>query len=115
MLRNLQTLAKTSVDNTYDFIEIQNSSTGVLKKLLAAGLFPTMSTTGTGGQDIFVSVTNKNQLNFKGIKSADTTKFTATTDTNNVLLTLVESGIDLSNCNNATSGFLTAMDFSKLL
>ena len=115
MIQNLQTLAKTSVDNTYDFIQIQNSSTGALKKLLAAGLFPTMSTTGTGGQDIFVSVTNKNQLNFKGIKSADITKFTATTDTNNVLLTLVESGIDLSNCNNATSGFLTAMDFSKVI
>ena len=58
MIQNLQTLAKTSVDNTYDFIQIQNSSTGALKKLLAAGLFPTMSTTGTGGQELFISVTN---------------------------------------------------------
>jgi hypothetical protein len=115
MIQNLQTLAKTSVDNTYDFIEIQNQSTGNLKKLLAAGLFPTMSTTGTGGQDLFISVTNKNQLNFKGIKSADTTKLTATTDTNNILLTLVESGIDLSNCSNKTSGFLTAMDFTGIV
>ena len=115
MIQNLQTLAKTSVDNIYDFIEVQNQSTGNLKKLLAAGLFPTMSTTGTGGQDLFISVTNKNQLNFKGIKSADTTKLTATTDTNNILLTLVESGIDLSNCNNVTSGFLTSMNFTQII
>ena len=111
-LNNLLTLAKTSVDNTYDYFDIYNVSTNANKKILVAGFFPTLSTTGTGGQDIFVNVTNKNQLNFKGIKSADTAKLTATTDTNNILLTLVESGIDLSNCNNVTSGFLTSMDFT---
>jgi len=115
MIQNLQTLAKTSVDNIYDFIEVQNQSTGALKKLLVAGLFPTMSTTGTGGQDLFISATNKNQLNFKGIKSADTAKLTATTDTNNILLTLVESGIDLSKCSNETSGFLTSMNFAQII
>ena len=112
MINNLQTLAKTSLDNTYDYLQIFNIKTSQTKKMLAAPFFPTLSTTGTGGQDIFVSVTNKNQLNFKGIKSADTAKLTATTDTNNILLTLVESGIDLSNCNNVTSGFLTSMDFT---
>ena len=90
---NLQTLAKTSIDNTYDYLQVNNVSTGAYNK-------------------IFISITNKNQLNFKGIKSADATKLTATTDTNNILLTLVESGIDLSSCNNTTSGFLTAMDFT---
>jgi len=112
MALNLQTLAKTSIDNTYDYFSIYNESNGAAKKVLASGFFPTMSTTGTGGQDIFVSVTNKNQLNFKGIKSADTTKLTATTDTNNILLTLVESGIDLANCSNTSAGFLTSMDFT---
>ena len=105
MALNLQTLAKTSIDNTYDYFSIYNESTGAAKKVIASGFFPTMSTTGTGGQDIFVSVTNKNQLNFKGIKSADTTKLTATTDSNNILLTLVESGIDLSSCDNTKSNF----------
>jgi len=111
-ISNLQTLAKTSVNTTYDYLQIENQSNGARKKILASGFFPTMSTTGAGGEDVFVSVTNKNQLNFKGIKSADTAKLTATTDTNNILLTLVESGIDLSNCNNTTSGFLTSMDFT---
>ena len=111
-ISNLLTLAKTSIDNTYDYFDVQNLSTGNIKKVLASGFFPTMSTTGTGGQDIFVSITNKNQLNFKGIKSADTTKLTATTDSNNILLTLVESGIDLSSCDNTTAGFLTSMDFT---
>tara|TARA_R110000744_G_scaffold91706_2_gene177908 strand:- start:4327 stop:5757 length:1431 start_codon:yes stop_codon:yes gene_type:complete len=109
---NLQTLAKTSIDNTYDYLQVNNVSTGAYNKILIAGLFPSFSTTGIGGEDVFVSITNKNQLNFKGIKSADATKLTATTDTNNILLTLVESGIDLSSCNNTTSGFLTAMDFT---
>ena len=109
---NLLALAKTSVDNTYDYFEIANTSTGAVRKILAAGFFPTMSTTGTSSEDIFVNITNKNQLNFKGIKSADTTKLTATTDSNNILLTLVESGIDLANCSNTSAGFLTSMDFT---
>ena len=111
-INNLQTLAKTSIDSVYDYFAIYNTSNSSSKKVLATSLFPTMSTTGTGGQDLFVSVTNKNQLNFKGIKSADTTKLTATTDTNNILLTLVESGIDLSSCDNTKSNFLTSMDFT---
>jgi len=111
-ISNLQTLAKTSVDNTYDYLEIGSSVTGLSKRVLASGFFPTLSTTGAAGQDLFVNITNKNQLNFKGIKSADATKLTATTDSNNILLTLVESGIDLANCSNTTSGFLTSMDFT---
>ena len=114
-LSNLQTLAKTSIDNTYDYFDITNISTGAIKKVLAAGFFPTLSTTGTSSEDVFVNITNKNQLNFKGIKSADATKLTATTSSNNILLTLVESGIDLSNCDNTTSGFLTSIDFTSAI
>lgn len=109
---NLVTLAKTSVDN-YDFIQADNSVSAKTQKLTLASLFPSLATTGSGGQDLFISVTNKNQLNFKGLKAADATKLSVTTNTNNLLLTLVEAGIDLNNCNNLTAGFLKALDFNS--
>ena len=68
---DLVTLAKNSVDAN-DFLELANSATGAAKKIAVSTLFPTMSTTGSSSEDVFVSVTNKNQLNFKGIKSGDT-------------------------------------------
>ena len=107
---NLVTLAKTSVDN-YDYLQADNSVTSKQQKISLNSLFPSMATTGVSSESLWVSVTNKNQLNFKGLKSADT-KLTVTTDTNNLILTLVESAIDLSNCNNLTSGFLTSVDFT---
>jgi len=108
---DLRTLAKTSVDSN-DFLEIANSVTKVPKKITVASMFPTMSTTGTGGQDVFIDVTNKNQLNYKGLISGDTGLLTLATTTNNVVFTVLEAGIDLSLCNNVTSGFITGVDFT---
>jgi len=113
-LTNLTTLAKTSVVNT-DYLLVTNSTSQNSKKISVSTLFPAFATSGTGSEDIWVSVTNKNQLNFKGIKSGDTGLLTVATTTNNIVLTALEAGIDLSLCNNTTSGFSAGADFTGVV
>ena len=108
---NLVTLVKTDINN-YDYVQADNSVNSKSQKITLASLFPSLATTGAGSESLYVSITNKNQLNFKGIKSGDTGLLTVATDTNNIVLTVLEAGIDLSLCNNATSGFLTSLDFT---
>ena len=83
--------------------------------LLTSNLLPSFNTSGSGGQDLYVSVTNSNQLNLKGLKSGDTGLLTVTTASNNIELTVLEAGIDLSLCNNVTSGFISSVDFTGSL
>jgi len=111
---DLQTLAKTSTDNN-DFFVVSNSGTGATKKINAAGLFPALVTAGTGAENLWASITNKNQLNFKGIKSGDTGLLTLATVSNNIELTVLEAGIDLSLCNNSISNFGKGVDFSTVV
>ena len=112
-ITSLSTLSKTSVAAT-DFLLVANSSTKAAKKLQLQTLFPAVSTAGTSSETIYTSatLTNKNQIVFKGIKSGDTGLLTVATSSNNIELTVLEAGIDLSLCNNTTSGFLTGVDFS---
>ena len=112
-ITSLSTLAKTSVDAN-EFVLVANSSTKAAKKLQLQTLFPAVSTAGTSSETIYTSatLTNKNQIVFKGIKSGDTGLLTVATSSSNIELTVLEAGIDLSLCNNATSGFLTGVDFS---
>ena len=111
-ISSLAALAKTATTAT-QFVEIEDSSGYSRYKFLLQSLFPSLSTTGTGGESLFISVTNSNQLNFKGLKSSDITKMTVATTTNNLVLSLVESGIDLNSCDNTNSGFLKAIDFTQ--
>ena len=71
-ITSLSTLSKTSVAAT-DFLLVANSTTKQAKKFQLQRLFPSVSTAGTGSQTFYVSptLTNKNQIVFKGIKSAD--------------------------------------------
>jgi hypothetical protein len=100
---NWRILSKTSV-TTDQYIPV----IGRLRIQLQS-LFPSLATAGTGGEALYTSVSNKNQLNFKGIKSADTAKLTVTTLTSNIILTLIEAGIDLSSCDNSSSNFLSTV------
>ena len=108
---NYSTLTKTNTDN-YDYLPVSNTVTLVDKKISVSSLFASLVTTGTSSESFWISITNKNQLNFKGIKSGDTDLLTVTTVSNNIVLTALEAGIDLSLCNNTTSGFLAGMDFT---
>ena len=111
---NLVTLAKTSADN-YDYLQVDNSVNSKRQKITLSSLFPSMATTGVGGENLWVSVTNKNQLNFKGLISGDTGLLTLATTSNNVVFTVLEAGIDLSLCNNITSGFISGVDFTSTI
>jgi hypothetical protein len=106
-----KTLAKNDISST-DIFKVTNGNTGRKRKLTVETMLPSLATSGTGSEQLYVSITNKNQLNFKGIKSGDTGLLTVATTTNNIVLTVLEAGIDLSLCNNATSAFLTGVDFT---
>ena len=112
-ITDLGTLAKTSVAST-DFLLVTSSASGQSKKLTVESLFPAVSTAGSSSETLYNSatLTNKNQIAFKGIKSGDTGLLTVETTSSNLVLTVLEAGIDLSLCNNATSGFITGVDFS---
>ena len=100
---NWATLAKTSVTSSH-YIPV----TSRLKFQLQS-LFPSVATAGAGSEGLFSSISNKNQLNFKGIKSGDTGLLTVTTVSDNIVLTALEAGIDLSKCDNSTSNFITTV------
>ena len=110
-ITTLSTLAKAS-STTNDYLVVANSSTKAARKFQLNGLYPALATSGSGGENLYVSVTTQNQLNFKGIKSGDTGLLTVATASNNIELTVLEAGIDLSLCNNITSGFVTGVDFT---
>lgn len=100
---NWATLAKTSVTSSH-YIPV----TSRLKFQLQS-LFPSLATAGVGSESLFSSISNKNQLNFKGIKSGDTGLLTVATVSDNIVLTALEAGIDLSKCDNSTSNFLSTV------
>ena len=108
---NYTTVTKTNTDN-YDYLPVSNTVTLADRKISVSSLFASLATTGTSSESFWINITNKNQLNFKGIKSGDTDLLTVTTASNNIVLTALEAGIDLSLCNNTTSGFVSGMDFT---
>ena len=106
-ITSLTALAKTSV-GANDYLLIANSSVPTNYKFLASDFFPTLSTLGTTSESLFVSITNKNVLNFKGIKSLSNL-LTVATASNNITLQVNPANIDLSTCNNTTSAFLSTV------
>ena len=103
-ISSLTLIAKTSISTTH-YLPLADG-TAANYKLLIQDLFPAMNTLGTTSESFFVSVTNKNTLNFKGIKSLDNL-LTVTTASNNITLQVNPANINLALCNNATSLFVT--------
>lgn len=106
-VKNWPTLLKTDVDANH-YLGVTGK-----KKLQVLSLFPSLATAGTGSESLYTGVTNSNQLNFKGIKSGDTGLLTVTTASNNIVLTALETGIDLSACNNTSSAFLATVNLTS--
>jgi hypothetical protein len=106
-ITSLSALAKTSV-GANDYLLTANAVTPGNNKFLLQDLFPTVNTLGATSEALFVSITNKNVLNFKGIKSLNTL-LTVATASNNITLQVNEANINLANCNNATSLFLSSV------
>jgi hypothetical protein len=100
----LTAIAKTSIGATH-YLPLADG-TAANYKLLIQDLFPAMNTLGTTSEALFVSVTNKNTLNFKGIKSLNNL-LTVATASNNITLEVNEGNINLDNCDNSVSQFLS--------
>jgi hypothetical protein len=100
----LTAIAKTSIGATH-YLPLADG-TAANYKLLIQDLFPAMNTLGTSSESLFVSVTNKNTLNFKGIRSLSNI-LSVGTNANNIQLNIIPAQIDLSLCDNSTSAFLT--------
>ena len=113
-ITTLSTLAKASA-TTDDYILVANSSTKTAKRFQLLALFPSVAHAGGVTSETLynsATLTNQNQIQFKGIKSGDTGLLTVATTSSNIVLTALEAGIDLSLCNNVTSGFITGVDFT---
>ena len=111
---SLPTLVKTDVSGSH-YLLVEDKSSGFDSKISIETLFANLVTLGTSSEQLYASITNKNQLNFKGIKSGDASLLTVTTVQNNIVLTALEAGIDLNVCNNTNSGFLKSIDFSETI
>jgi hypothetical protein len=106
-VKNFPILAKTSVTSN-DYLPVTGQ-----RRLQVQSLFPSLATTGVGGQSIYINVTNANQLNFKGLKSATTGMLSIATNANNIDFSVLPAGIDLSLCDNTTSLFLDSVDLTS--
>ena len=111
---SLPTLVKTDVSGSH-YLLVEDKSSSFDSKISIETLFANLVTLGTSSEQLYASITNKNQLNFKGIKSGDASLLTVTTVQNNIVLTALEEGIDLNVCNNTNSGFLKSIDFSETI
>ena len=108
-ITDLTALGKTSV-TANDFFLTANSARGDNKKFGVSNLFPTLqSKSGVTGIALFVDVTDKNVINLKGIKSASSILTISTTAANDISLDIAESQINLANCSNSSSGFLSTV------
>ena len=81
-------------------------------KISLLSLFPSLATAGTGSESLYTGITSVNQLNFKGIKSADNLLSVATVSSN-IVLTVNPGNIDLVDCDNTSAGFLKRADLSS--
>jgi hypothetical protein len=111
-ITNLSALTKTNVTSN-DYLLVANSAKQTNNKFQLSTLFPTVQTkAGATGASLFVDITDKNVINLKGIESANN-KITVTTASNDIVLTLAEANIDLDNCDNTTSAFLSSVSLTS--
>lgn len=103
-ISSLTTIAKTSISTTH-YLPLADG-TAANYKLLIQDLFPSFNTAGSGSEALYTVITNKNTLNFKGIKSLDSLLTVATTS-NNITLQVNPGNINLDDCDNSVSQFLT--------
>jgi hypothetical protein len=111
-ITELTALSRSNVTTT-DFLLTANSVRQDNKRFAINDLFATVQThASASGADLFVGITDKNVISFKGIESADS-KLTVTTASQDLVLTLVEAQIVLDNCSNTASAFLSQATLSN--
>ena len=80
-------------------------------KLLVSELFPSLTTIGYEGQTL-LSLANQNVFSQKKIRSANNLLTITTNVDNELVYTVNAANIDLSQCNNTTSLFLTTVNLA---
>ena len=100
-----------------DYLVVGNGTTNSNSKLLANSIITTLSSIGYSTPKYLISsISNSNVVIQKGLKSANsklTVTDTTSGDDKNILLTVVETAIDLSNCINTTSPFLSTVNLAS--
>tara|TARA_R110000796_G_scaffold10289_1_gene34315 strand:- start:1495 stop:2949 length:1455 start_codon:yes stop_codon:yes gene_type:complete len=107
----LTVLSKTSIKSEHLF-RVTDPSDDIEKSYMVSHLFPIVNTLGAGAHDIFGAITNRNQLNFKGIKSSTASMLNIATVSNNLEFSLLPAGIDLNQCDNTNAGFIKSVNLS---
>lgn len=110
-ISSLSTVGTSSLTSTM-YLLIADAVGVTNYKLSSTGLFTTINTLGTGSESLFVSTTGYTTHNFKGIKSLNTL-LTVATASNNITLQVNENLINLANCSNATSNFLSSVSLTS--
>lgn len=107
----LQRLTNSSTLSSTDTLFVDQNGNG--KKYRLLDLFDTITNTDSmSGTSIISGTTNRTTHKFKGIKSANS-RIVMSSDSNDVIMTLTEANIDLSNCNNSASGFITSVNLAS--
>lgn len=107
----LNTLVKSTVVST-DFLLVARTSPLTNNKFVLQDLFPSVNTVGTSSETLVINITDKNIINFKGIKSLSNL-LTVATASGNITLQVNPANIDLSTCNNTTSAFLSTVSLTS--
>mgnify|MGYP003108468496 CR=1 FL=1 len=114
-IKNLANLSKSTTTNSH-YVYVQNIATSSDFRFQLNSIFPTISDTGSAGVKSHNGLTNTTQLNLRKIAATSTSSgaLTSTLHTDgHVLLSLVEASLDLNNCNNSTSGFLSTVNLTS--
>lgn len=109
-ISTLNTIVKSSIVST-DFLLVARTSPVGNNKFALQDLFPSVNTLGSTSETLVVNITDKNVINFKGIKSLSNL-LTVTTASNNITLQVNPANINLATCNNTTSAFLSTVSLT---
>ena len=116
MSSKISALATLNVVTDNDYLVLARTTDSSNYKYPANSLFTTLVGIGYDSPVYLIdSISSTNALSQKGIKSGSSILTVASTASNgdkNILFNIVESAIDLSLCDNSTSGFLTSVDLS---
>ena len=66
-IKSLKVLPKTSATGK-DVLLVTNTKTNSARQYSLSNLFPSVNTSGNNSESILVNVTNKNQINLKGVQ-----------------------------------------------
>lgn len=113
-IKSLKVLPKTSATGK-DVLLVTNTNSNSARQYSLSNLFPSVNTVGTNSESIFVNVTNKNQINLKGLQSGSGGLLSIKSVRNNVIFKFKPSGLDLSQCDNSRSGFIRGINFNRAI